>query len=104
MTKQRKYGLLESDINELISLLQKNQSINKIILFGSRAKGNFENGSDIDIAFKGSNLKLDDILSAKIELDKLSLPYKVDIILFDRIKEKELSDHIERVGIILFER
>lgn len=104
MIESRKYGLLESDLNGLISVFKRNQKINKIILFGSRAKGNFENGSDIDITLVGIELKLDDILNAKIEIEKLSLPYKFDIILFDRIKEVELLEHIERVGIILYER
>ena len=104
MNKTRKFGLLEEDINRIVSILMSNPNIENAILFGSRAKGNYKPGSDIDVALNGSNLTLDDILSAKIEIEKLALPYKFDILIYDRITEKALIEHIERVGIILFQR
>jgi len=104
MTKNTKYGLLESDINEVISILKENQKINRIILFGSRAKGSFSTGSDVDIALFGSNITLNDILDASNEIDNLFLPYKFDLIIYDRIKEIALQEHINRVGIVLFDR
>jgi hypothetical protein len=58
----------------------------------------------VDIALKGSGLKLNDIIDASIEIDKLYLPYKFDFVIYDRIKEKALAEHIERVGIVLYER
>ncbi len=102
MSKNRKYGLREKDLEKIISVLRSNPGISEVILFGSRAKGDFSSGSDIDIALKGAGLKLDDILNARIEIDKLSLPYKFDIIIYDRIKEKALQEHIDRVGIRLY--
>ena len=104
MDKNRKYGLRVSDIDKIVSIFVSNQKIEKVILFGSRAKGNFNVGSDIDIAILGSNLNLNDILTAKIRLDELSLPYKTDVIIYDRIDEKALAEHIDRVGIALFDR
>ncbi len=104
MNEKREYGLLEDDLNKIVSIVRSNQLVNKTILFGSRAKGSFDPGSDIDIALQGSNLKLDDILTMKVELEKLSLPYKFDIVIYERINEKDLIDHIDRVGITLFER
>ena len=98
------YGIPESDLEALISVLKKNSRINEIILFGSRAKGTFNNGSDIDIALKGNNLKLRDILDATSEIEKLLLPYKTDLVIFARISEPALVDHIQRVGIVLFKR
>ncbi len=104
MTENRKFGLLQKDIDSLISLLRTNHKIDKIILFGSRAKGNFNPGSDIDIAIKGQLLKLEDILESKVKIENLSLPYKVDLIIYDSINEQDLISHIDRVGISLFER
>ena len=104
MTDKTKYGLIDSDLNNVISILLKNQKIDEIILFGSRAKGNFKEGSDIDIALKGVSLKLMDIIDATIEIDSLILPYKFDLIIFDRINKKTLIDHINRVGIVLFSK
>ena len=98
------YGLEELAINQIISILGSNPKIEKVILFGSRAKGNFQNGSDIDLALLGNDLELNDVLNASIEIDELALPYKFDLVIYDRIKEKALLEHIDRVGVILFER
>lgn len=104
MTDVIKYGLLQSDIKKIVSIFENNERIAEVILFGSRAKGNFHNGSDIDIALKGKNLKLNDVLNASIEIDELMLPYKFDIIIYNKINENKLIDHINRVGISLFVR
>ncbi len=104
MNEHRKYGLLESDIGSIISILKSNPKIERVVLFGSRAKGNQRNGSDIDIAIYGTHLRLDDILNAKIKFDDLALPYKIELIIFEHIHEYELVKHIERVGIVLFQR
>jgi len=104
MDEHRKYGLLEMDLNRIISIFKSNQKVEKTILFGSRAKGNFQPGSDIDIVLQGTNLKLDDILDFKIKIEELLLPYKFDITIYERIKNQELLDHIDRVGVLLFQR
>lgn len=101
MSEKEKYGIPKSDFDRIISILQRNPKIEKAILFGSRAKGNFSKGSDIDIALKGEELSLKDILKAKTEIDDLFLPWKIDLVIYNRIKEKELIDHIERAGISL---
>jgi predicted nucleotidyltransferase len=104
MNNVTQYGIPETDLNALISELKKNTEIDEIILFGSRAKGTFRNGSDIDIALKGGNLKLNDILDATLVIDKLLLPYKLDLVIYTRIEEPALIEHINRVGKILFKR
>jgi predicted nucleotidyltransferase len=104
MSKITPYGIPESDLDALISELKRNSRIHEILLFGSRAKGTFKNGSDIDIALKGNNLNLRDILDAISEIEKLLLPNKLDLVIFDRINEPALVDHINRAGIVLFKR
>jgi len=101
---KNKYGLLDSELNRIISIIQKNIKVQKLVLFGSRAKGNFGNGSDIDLALFGKDLNLDDVLNILVETDKLFLPYKFDIIIYERIQEKTLLEHIDRLGIILFDK
>ncbi len=104
MSKDTKYGLLISDINDIISVLTQNQKIEKIVLFGSRAKGNFSPGSDIDIAVFGKKLTTFDVIDVLALLDELFLPYKFDIVIFERIKEDELKKHINRAGKLLYEK
>ena len=71
-------GIQESDINDIINIIQNNHKIQKVILFGSRAKGTFNNGSDIDLALDGSGLTLTEILDIFNKLESLYLPYKFD--------------------------
>jgi len=71
-------------------------------LFGSRATGTYNDGSDIDLALMGVDLVLNDILDATIKIEMLLLPYKFDIIIYDRIKNTPLIEHINRVGIIIY--
>ncbi len=94
-----KFGLANNIIEEIQQVLETNPRIDKGIIFGSRAKGNFKDGSDIDIAIKGENMKLDDLLALEAKLDDLDLPYNIDLINYSDIKEPALTEHIDRVGI-----
>ena len=104
MPSATKYGLDISDIENILSAITQNEKVSEIVLFGSRAKGNYSNGSDIDLAIKGNSLVLNDILEVSLELDKLNLPYKIDLVIFERIQEQALQEHIKRVGAVLFKR
>ncbi|NTW33650.1 MAG: DNA-deoxyinosine glycosylase, partial [Bacteroidetes bacterium] len=97
------FGLKEKNIFDILNILSVNKNISHVILFGSRAKGNFKQGSDIDIAIKGDKLTLNDIIKFSCKFDELSLPWKVDIVLYNRVESPELLEHIERAGVILFE-
>ncbi|MEY2584016.1 MAG: hypothetical protein QOD80_42 [Verrucomicrobiota bacterium] len=77
--------------------------VEKVVVYGSRAKGNFKPGSDIDLTFFGDELT-DKVMSRIYwALDDLLLPYKIELSLFSELKEPALIDHIRRVGIPLFE-
>jgi len=104
MSENRIFGLLEKDINSIVSIISSNTKVESIIIFGSRAKGNNKAGSDIDVAVKGNSIGLDDILNARMRFEQLSLPYKIDLVIYDRVKEEELISHIDRAGIIIFQR
>jgi predicted nucleotidyltransferase len=96
------FGLEPDDLAGIIRVISQNPKIEEIVLFGSRAKGSYHSGSDIDLALKGKNLQIDDILDASIRLDELELPFKMDLILFERISEQALIDHINRVGVLIY--
>jgi predicted nucleotidyltransferase len=98
------YGIKDEFLNEIIRIISTNDKTREIILFGSRAKGNPEPGSDIDLALKGTDITLDDLISMKLELGEIPIANKIDLVIFDQIKEPALTDHINRVGIKLFVR
>ena len=74
-----------------------------MIIYGSRAKGNYRNGSDIDLTIKGETVTLSELMKIETELDDLLLPYKIDLSLLHKIGDASLLDHIKRVGAVFFE-
>lgn len=100
-----KFGLNESTITALQSVLRRYPQIQKAILYGSRAKGTYKAGSDIDLTLVG-NAHLNDTLLAQIEceIDDLLLPYTIDLSILDSISDFEVRAHIDRAGIIFYQR
>lgn len=98
------YGLKQKHIDAITSVFQLHAFIEQAVLYGSRAKGNFSNGSDIDLSLKGEGITLTRLLKIETKLDDLLLPYKIDLSIFGKIESKELIAHIERVGIVFYEK
>jgi len=98
------YGLDETVINDLKRIFSKFPTVEKVILYGSRAMGTYRHGSDIDIALVGKNLSNQTIFDMQDEIEELYLPYSFDISIFDRIDNEDLIDHIRRVGKVFFEK
>lgn len=98
------YGLSDTILEAITAVLARNPRIEQVILFGSRAKGTHRPGSDIDIALKGPELALDDILNFSIALDELGLPLRFDLVLYDRIKEQALREQIQKTGQVLLSK
>lgn len=98
------YGLSDAHINGIKSVFEKYTEIEKAIIYGSRAKGNYSNGSDIDLSLVGENLNLNLLLRIETILDDLLLPYNIDISIFHKIENSDLIEHIKRAGIVFYER
>lgn len=97
-------GLGQDEILKMQEIFSRFENIYKVILYGSRAMGNWKPYSDIDLTILGNQITLDQIHEIENELDYLLLPYKIDLSIFDHIKNKDLLSHIDRVGIPFFER
>lgn len=97
-----KYGLSDATLEEILTVFRENSHVEEVILFGSRAKGTFRTGSDIDLAVKG-NLTFQEFIKLLVKLDELELIYKIDAINYQTIKSQELLDHINRVGVSLLQ-
>ena len=80
-------------------------SVESAVIFGSRAKGNYRSGSDVDIALNGSAIRHEDIVEVGCFLNEETLlPYQFDIIAYATIDNEALRDHIDRVGREIFRR
>lgn len=96
------YGLESGVINRINDVLAAHPEIEQAILYGSRAKGNYRVGSDIDLCLRGDDLTLPQLLKIGNELDDLLLPYKIDLSLFHTLDNPELIEHIQRVGVAFY--
>jgi predicted nucleotidyltransferase len=94
------YGISQNALDKIKAVLFSMQGVEQAVLYGSRAKGNYKEGSDIDLTVKG-NLTYDDLVKMSVNLDDLNLPWKIDISLYSQIKNKDLLDHIDRAGIAI---
>lgn len=96
------FGLSEAAVLAIQNILKKYVEIQKVIIYGSRAKGNHKKGSDIDLVILAPKLGISALLQIENELDELLLPYKVDLSLYHYIENIDLLDHIERMGIVFY--
>jgi predicted nucleotidyltransferase len=99
-----RFGLEEEVIKKINDVFATYPQIEKAILYGSRAKGNFKKGSNIDLTLDGAELNLFVINRILIKLDDLLLPYMFDISIFNQINSPDLIHHIERVGVVFYEK
>jgi len=100
-----KYGLQSSTIHKICAVLAEFSQVEKAVLYGSRAKGNYRNGSDIDLTLcGGANLTLKVLYKVMDELDDLLLPYTIDLSLFQDISDPDVIEHIRRVGVTFYEK
>lgn len=98
-------GLKKSDLEYIVSKIKQLNEIKKAVIFGSRAKGNFKPGSDIDIAIYGDNITFDTVSKLHSILDEQGpLPYFIDIVDYTHSGYKELKNHIDRVGTVIYKK
>lgn len=97
------FGLKELDLEYIIKTIKSFSEIEKAAIFGSRAKGNYKPGSDIDIAIYGEKITFDILSKLHSVLEEQSpMPYFFDIVDYTHLNHKELKEHIERVGCIIY--
>jgi len=88
---------------EIRAVFQRHPEVKRATLFGSRAKGNFRDGSDIDLALEGDALDRRPLATLLGELEESPIPQKVDLLLKKTLRHQELRDHIDRVGVLFYD-
>ncbi len=98
------HGLPDTTLERVREVLARFPDVEKAILYGSRARGNHRQGSDIDLTLCGGELDHTQLTRIDNELDDLLLPYQMDISLMSDLTHPPLLDHIRRLGVVLYER
>jgi predicted nucleotidyltransferase len=97
------FGLPDETIETLQTSFQKYDGLQEVILYGSRAKGNYRNGSDIDITLcTDERFTDDDLLHLMRDFDDSNMPYFVDVSIYNTLVNPLLKEHIRRVGKTLW--
>ena len=97
------YGLSQRTLDTLDSIFRKYPGIKQAVLYGSRAKGNYRDGSDIDLALVTDDaFTHTDLLHIADDFDDSDMPYLVDVLIYGRLSNPELKAHIDRVGKVLY--
>ena len=89
---------------EIRAVFRRHPQVQRATLFGSRAKGNFREGSDIDLSLEGDALESRHLATMLGELEETLIPKKVDLLLKKTLRHQELMDHIELVGVVFYDR
>jgi predicted nucleotidyltransferase len=98
------FGLSDRALREIRGALSRFPEVKKAVLYGSRAKGNYKNGSDIDLALFGDQLNHGLLSRIGTEMDDLLLPYKNEMSIFADLRHPDLIEHIESVAITFYEK
>jgi len=102
MMNNTEFGLGESVIALIREVFQAHPEVEEVWLYGSRAKGNYKVGSDIDLTMKGDDVGLPLLSVISQELYDLPIPYTVDLSVFSNINNDALIEHIERAGTVFY--
>jgi predicted nucleotidyltransferase len=97
-------GLSQDATVKIQRALSQFADVEKAVLYGSRAKGNYKSGSDIDLTLYGARLTQETLMDIAIALDDLLLPYTIDLSIYAGLDNKALREHIDRVGLIFYLR
>lgn len=98
-----RFGLTEATIQKISAVFALHPQVEKAVLYGSRAKGNYKNGSDIDLTlWGGEDLTMKVLYKIMDEIDDLLLPYTIDLSIFRDIGDPDMVEHIQRMGVTFY--
>jgi len=94
-------GIPAASEQKLLTVLTQQPQVNAVWLFGSRALGRYQAGSDIDLCLEAADLQHVDRLRLMAAVDDLLLPWQVDLVLHHELPD-DLRAHVQRVGQCLW--
>ncbi|URR36385.1 nucleotidyltransferase domain-containing protein [Thermosynechococcus sp. HN-54] len=93
----------ESTLETILAVIRRHPTVKRVVLFGSRARGDAHSGSDIDLAIAAPDMDFDEYLRLRRELAELNIPYMVDLLKLEYISDQALQENIRNEGQILYQ-
>lgn len=100
----RDFGLGVDNLRAIVAVLSSVKNVQRALIYGSRAKGNFRSNSDIDIIVEGERLTIGDLSMIDARLDDLLLPWQIDLCARNRVGNKALLDEVDKWGVVVYQR
>ncbi len=104
MTGEWQFGLSPATLEKLSTVFARHHAIDSVLIYGSRAKGNFRAGSDIDLTIKGDEISFAEFMQIEDQIDDLMLPYTIDLSQYRQLENADLVAHIDRVGVVIYNK
>lgn len=101
LSAEPRFGFYPSELNLMIRIISDVVPLKRVLIFGSRSMGNFQEGSDVDLAIEGKQIDRQTLLRLKARLEEAFFPLSFDIIHFDTIDNISLREHIDQWGVEL---
>jgi predicted nucleotidyltransferase len=92
---------VQSILGQIVGICSADANVMKVTLFGSRAKGNAMERSDIDIALIGDDIDMEKLRDEVFQIDTL---LKIDLVDFNNCKNDLLKSEVLKDGITLFSK
>ena len=97
-------GISLKFLQELRQFCYENTMIDKVILFGSRARGDYRKTSDVDLAIFTNDASHQQQNVIQHSINEMSTPLKIDVLFFDRLTKVKLKSTILNEGVIMYEK
>ncbi|HON15322.1 MAG TPA: nucleotidyltransferase domain-containing protein [Spirochaetota bacterium] len=98
-----KFGLSEKLLKSMEDIFKLKPQVERVLIYGSRAKGNYSKGSDIDITIVAPEMNFSEYLRLYSMLEDLEIPYMLDVTKYEML-EDNIKEHIKRVGQEIYNR
>lgn len=97
------YGMKPEQFYKIIKIIDKYSShISWVKIFGSRARSDYKNYSDIDLALSTFEPNVEVKIAA--EMEESSIPFKFDIVNYDKLTNEKLKKYIDEEGRLIFSK
>lgn len=99
-----KYGLEEAYLAELRQIFESIPQIEAVVLYGSRARGDYRDRSDIDLSLQGDALTDHHLALFNDRYEASRIPYLHDANLYAAIRSPQFKANVDRDGIVIYRR
>ena len=99
-----KFGLEDKVVDTIVKTIAIHKEVECAIVYGSRAKGNYRNNSDIDLTLEGKKLSHRTLFLIEQQLDDLLLPWNIDLSIKSEIKNEDLIKEIETYRKVIYKK